>query len=200
MWYKTAMTTLQDLSQPLAHGRTADIYAWPGQATAYQSAAQIVKLFLPGESESSVRYEAELASYVAATGMRVPAVGDVVQVDGRFGLLYERIEGSPLLRQLEQRPWQFKEVAQTLAGLQAQIHAHVAPALPQPTRAHATPYYRGEDAAEPSTRNCTRGIKDFAAGQSALSWRFASKQRVGERAQINVRCNVRGNNQRANRY
>ena len=66
--------------------------------------------------------------------MPIPAVGDIVQVDGRFGLLYERVLGDPLMKQLEERPWQLGQVAHTLAQLQAQIHTLCRPQTAQSTR------------------------------------------------------------------
>lgn len=102
------------LSAPIALGFTAEIYAWHDE--------QILKLFKQGVSRSSVEYEANLTRIVHATGLPVPAVGEILEIDGRFGLELERVDGFSMLEALTQRPWMFPVFAQQLAKLQADMH------------------------------------------------------------------------------
>jgi uncharacterized protein (TIGR02172 family) len=81
----------------LGEGRTAEIYAW--------GAGQALKLYRAGWPASWVEHEAEVSSAVAATGLPVPAVGRTLELDGRYGILFERISGPSLLRQFSARPW-----------------------------------------------------------------------------------------------
>jgi hypothetical protein len=67
---------------------------------------------------------------VQASGLSVPAVGKVIEVDGRFGLEYERVEGVSMLQAILQRPWRFAAYARQLAGLQAEMHAIRLPEMP----------------------------------------------------------------------
>lgn len=114
--------TLADLGQPLARGRTAEIYAWrPGW---------VIKLFLPHFSRSSVEHEADVARKVYATGLRAPAIDQVVTVDGRYGILYERVDGVSLLQILARRPWRLVPIARLMARLHANMHGRPAPTLP----------------------------------------------------------------------
>jgi aminoglycoside phosphotransferase (APT) family kinase protein len=81
----------------LGEGRTAEIYAWgDGQA---------LKLYRTGWPVSWVEHEARVSSAVAATGLPVPAVGGTLELDGRYGILFERISGPSLLQQFSVRPW-----------------------------------------------------------------------------------------------
>ena len=82
---------------PIAIGFTAEIYAW--------HAGQVLKLFNPGISRSSVETEANLTRIVYATGLPVPAVGEIVEIDGRYGLELERVDGITMLQAFTQKPW-----------------------------------------------------------------------------------------------
>lgn len=114
--------TLADLGTPLARGRTAEVYAWePGW---------VLKLFLPHFSQSSVEHEADVARKVCATGLRTPAIDQVVTVGGRYGILYERIDGVSLLQILTRRPWRLVPIARLMARLHADMHGRPAPTLP----------------------------------------------------------------------
>ena len=104
------------LGSPIARGRTAEIYPWG------DGDCQILKLFHAWFSEEGVRHEARVARAVQAAGLDVPAVGDVVEVDGRLGLVYERLVGVPMGRRIETRPWTLVRWSRRLAELHARMH------------------------------------------------------------------------------
>lgn len=99
----------------LAVGRTAGIYVWDG--------GHVVKLFAPSYSRQRVEVEANVNRAVHAAGLPAPAVGDVVEVDGRWGIVFERVEGPSMLSAMERRPWTLPKFADLLARLQADIHS-----------------------------------------------------------------------------
>ena len=66
-------------------GRTAEVYAWGDR--------QILKLYLANMPREWVDHEARIGHIVATAGLHAPAIGDNVEVDGRLGILYERIDG-----------------------------------------------------------------------------------------------------------
>ncbi len=110
------------LSTPFATGFTAEIFDWkPGW---------VLKLFNQGISRCTVEVEASAARQVYASGLPVPAVGEVLEMSGRFGLEYERVDGISMLQAVMQRPWRFIAYARQLAELQAEIHAVRLPELP----------------------------------------------------------------------
>jgi uncharacterized protein (TIGR02172 family) len=114
--------TLADLGAPIARGRTAEIYVWqPGW---------VIKLFLPRYSRTSVEHEADIARKVWATGLRAPAIDQVVAVDGRYGILYEQVDGTSLLQKLRRQPWQLVAIARLMGRLHADMHSRPAPTLP----------------------------------------------------------------------
>jgi len=114
--------TTAKLGQPIARGRTAEIYAWGD--------GQILKLFNAGWHPGWVDYEARVARAVYETGAPVPAVGDVIELEGRLGLVYGRVEGPSLLRRIQARPWTFPAAGRLLAELHAALHEKRAPTLP----------------------------------------------------------------------
>lgn len=101
-------------SSPLAEGRTAEIYAWNDH--------QILKLYRDWCPSDWVEYESRIARAVYDAGVPSPATGDIVDMQGRRGLLYERLEGISMLQDLNGRPWTFLKHARALAELHVKIN------------------------------------------------------------------------------
>src|SRR5262245_17427475 len=114
---------LESLGKPIASGRTAEIYAWPN--------GQVVKLFHAGSPASAVDHEATVARQVHASGLRGAAVGEVVDIDGRHGLVYERVEGPSALQTLRTHLWQSSQLMRMMAQLHVTMHDQHIPALPE---------------------------------------------------------------------
>ena len=100
--------------QPIALGRTAEIYAWED--------GWVLKLFYDWFSEEAIRTEAKLARAVQAAGLPVPAVGEIVEIGARLGLPYERVNGTSMLEQVRARPWTLPRFSRLMAELQAGMH------------------------------------------------------------------------------
>jgi aminoglycoside phosphotransferase (APT) family kinase protein len=113
----------------VGQGRTADIYAWDNN--------QILKLFHTGWSLSAVEQEAHISQIVHATGLPVPASGGMIEINGRCGILFERIDGPSMLRQLGAKPWSAIPLRHTFADLHLKMHAHTLQELPS-QRQHLT--------------------------------------------------------------
>ena len=105
------------LDRPIAQGRTADVYEWDD--------GQILKLFHHWFEMGDVEYERKIAQAVHASGVRSPAVGDLVEIQGRKGLIYERVPGESMLSRFRRQPWKVFQFGRTLAGLHAQMHSCV---------------------------------------------------------------------------
>lgn len=90
----------------------------------------MLKLFRAGISETSVRHEAEATTAAYDLGFAVPAVGGVIEVDGRLGIIYERLQGPTLLQHFAAAPWRLVACARQLAELQVALHRCLAPVLP----------------------------------------------------------------------
>jgi tRNA A-37 threonylcarbamoyl transferase component Bud32 len=79
----------------LGCGRSAEVYAWNDKA---------LKLFRDGISAERARAEAKVARAAHRAGLSVPAVSEVVEIDGRIGIVYERVDGVTMLQTFATRP------------------------------------------------------------------------------------------------
>lgn len=109
-------------SSPLAQGRTAEIYSW--------EEGHVLKLYRDWCPSDWVDYEARIAHAVYEAGIPSPKPGVIVEVDGRRGLVYERLEGISMVQDIKARPWTLWKHARSLAELQNQIHQRSAMGLP----------------------------------------------------------------------
>ena len=104
----------RELGQPIALGRTAEIYAW--------DEGWVLKLFYAWFSLEDIQFEQRMARLVHAAGLPVPSVGEILQADGRNGLLYERVDGESMGEILEKRPLSLFAFARQTAELHAEMH------------------------------------------------------------------------------
>ncbi len=103
-------------------GRTADVYAWaPGW---------VLKLYHAWWPLANIECEAAVGRAVQAAGVASPAVGDIVTLDGRYGLVYEHIAGPSMERVLDAEPQRLDQLARALAQLHAAMHRHTSGDLP----------------------------------------------------------------------
>jgi tRNA A-37 threonylcarbamoyl transferase component Bud32 len=108
------------LGEPIAQGSVADIYAW--------GEGQVLKLFFDWVPAYGAEHEARYARLAFNAGLPAPAVGDLIEIHGRFGLVYERVEGQSMADDLFGTAGADSEAvekkAQHFADLHAGIHAH----------------------------------------------------------------------------
>jgi hypothetical protein len=102
------------LAPPIAEGRTAEVYAW--------DAGHVLKLYREWCPPDWVDHEARVAHAVTEAGIPTPAAGEIVAVNGRRGLIYERVSGSSMLDDLNRHPWLLFKHGRALAELHVQIN------------------------------------------------------------------------------
>jgi len=107
---------------PIAEGRTAEIFLLDDR--------HILKLYRAWCPSDWVEYEARIAHAVYEAGISSPAAGEIIQVNGRCGLIYERIKGISMLQDMNARPWMFLKHARSLAELHESINQQSIPGLP----------------------------------------------------------------------
>ncbi|HSL42876.1 MAG TPA: aminoglycoside phosphotransferase family protein [Anaerolineales bacterium] len=107
---------------PIAEGRTAEIFLWDDR--------HVLKLYRDWCPPDWVEYEARIARAIHAAGIPSPAAGEIVEVNGRRGLVYERLEGISMLQDMNARPWTLWKHARSLAELQVKVHQQSIPGLP----------------------------------------------------------------------
>ena len=112
----------EQTSPPIAQGRTAEIYLWDD--------GHVLKLYRDWCPADWVEYEARVANAIHEAGIPSPATGEILEVNGRRGLIYERLEGISMLEDMNARPWTIRKHARSLAELQIQIHQKSISGLP----------------------------------------------------------------------
>jgi uncharacterized protein (TIGR02172 family) len=99
----------------IGQGRTAEVFAWDER--------RALKLYYPGWPASAAEAEYQKTMAVFKSGAPAPAVDGVIEVDGRHGVVFERVEGPSLLNRATARPWVIFHSAQRMAELHARMHA-----------------------------------------------------------------------------
>jgi aminoglycoside phosphotransferase (APT) family kinase protein len=121
------MIQLDTLGPRLATGGTAELYAWePGR---------VLKLYWQGAALDAVEREAERTRIARAAGAPAPDVFEVVTIEDRPGVVFERSEGPSMLQAVGENPARAEDLAQQLAGLHAALHERSGAGLP-PQREH----------------------------------------------------------------
>ena len=101
-------------------GFCSDVYAW-GQG-------RVLKLFHGRLARDRADREYEGTRAVHAAGLPVPAAYELVEVEGRCGIVFERVDGVSLLDSTQARPWTLFRAIRQFAELHAEIHRCTAPA------------------------------------------------------------------------
>lgn len=105
--------------KPLASGREAEVFL--------REDGTILKLMRDAAGTGRVQREAAALAALAAQGHRCPAPRGIVTVDGRPGLLMDRVEGGDLLGVLGRHPLSVFKAGAAIARCHADIHACAAP-------------------------------------------------------------------------
>ena len=103
----------------LAQGREAEVFLRPD--------GSVLKLLRLPEWNHLVEREATALNALRAHGVRAPEVLGTTMVDGRAGLVMERLEGTDLLSELSDNPLLIHRVATVMAAVHAQMHEVEAP-------------------------------------------------------------------------
>jgi len=115
----TTMTA--QLGRKIAEGREAEVIEWHESHST--DVPKVLKLFLKGYSSQDAQRELAISAAVKVAGGSVPAVfGDVIEHDGRYGVVFERILGTDMLDSLSSRPWNTRDVGRSLGKLHARLH------------------------------------------------------------------------------
>jgi len=105
---------MEALGQPIAQGRTAQIFPWKD--------GRVVKLYFDWVNPDEADFEARINAEMPAAGMPAPGGVDLVEVNGRKGVLFERVEGPTLLEAMAKKPWRMAYFADMMADLHSQLH------------------------------------------------------------------------------
>ena len=106
--------SVADLGGPIGLGRTAEVFA--------RGNDEAVKLLRPGIPEIVGEREASIAALVDGAGVGAPRFGGTTRIDGRLGLVYERLDGPSMLDRLSRNPLEIDRLAREFAELHVAMH------------------------------------------------------------------------------
>jgi Ser/Thr protein kinase RdoA (MazF antagonist) len=104
----------------LGAGREAEIFAWED--------GRVLRLARDPSADAMIEREVSALAAAQQAGAHVPRVYERVTVDGRPGVVLDRIDGLDLLGSLAGRPWTVRAVGKTLGVEHAGLHRVAAPA------------------------------------------------------------------------
>jgi aminoglycoside phosphotransferase (APT) family kinase protein len=118
------MAFVSELGPRLGVGRTAEVFALGGD--------RVVKLYYPDFAVSIAESEARTAELLGTAGLPVPGFFGFVRIDGRPGLVYERLNGGTMSEAMRRQPHKLPLFTRQFAALHRQLH--------QCERIHLRPY------------------------------------------------------------
>lgn len=99
---------------PIAAGHISEVFAWEDHT--------VLKLFRPDYPREWVDYEVDIVSKIEKAGVRAPKVEAIVDIDGRRGIVYERISGPSMADAIHQYPLRAAFYARLLAKMHIELH------------------------------------------------------------------------------
>jgi Ser/Thr protein kinase RdoA (MazF antagonist) len=106
---------LPKLGPKIADGRTAEVFAWGDD--------QVLKLYREGWPRRVAEFEYHQALASQQTGYRVPRVGEIIERDGRVGIIYQRVDGHSMVDRIIQQPYRFSGFTRQMTDLHLEMHA-----------------------------------------------------------------------------
>ena len=103
-------------------GRTAQVLVWDNN--------RILKLFREGFTLSNVQYEERIARTVFEAGLPVPAVYGIVEVEERYGIVFDRVDGPSMGEEMLNKPRELTHLMELFAELHSKIHTTTVHGLP----------------------------------------------------------------------
>jgi aminoglycoside phosphotransferase (APT) family kinase protein len=103
------------MDQPLiAQGATADIYAWGEN--------RVLKLFYPQQSIEVIQREFDNARHAARAGVRTPDAFELLTIEDRPAIVYQRVYGDMVDTMLRRKPWRAGRYMRQMAATLADLH------------------------------------------------------------------------------
>ena len=101
----------------LAAGNVAEVFEW---------GSRVVKLYRSPARKPTAFREAAIHATVEAMGLPVPTVWGVLEVAGRWGIVFDRISEGSFAERMREDPSAIPECLEGLARLHRRIHTHPA--------------------------------------------------------------------------
>ena len=153
------------------------------RAEVFEFGIRVVKLCRSTGSKRITFREASIHAAVEALGLPVPAVWGVQQIDGRWGILFDRVNGVSFAEQMRSDGAALDQYLQILARLHTRIHAHPANEFGSFKVWLATSIARAIRLYEPRKQILLNGLRDMPDGDRLCHGDFHPMNVLGEASQ-----------------
>jgi tRNA A-37 threonylcarbamoyl transferase component Bud32 len=92
------------------------------QADIYKDGSKAIKLFKNNDNKSEVEYEANLQKIAFDYGLPVPEIFDIIEINGKNGIVMEYIEGIPVGNIIMENNFKMEEYLKKSIELQNNVH------------------------------------------------------------------------------
>src|SRR5438874_1460340 len=101
-------------SEVIGRGLASKVYAY--------GTGGALKLYESWMPRAKVEREFRTTQIVHQAGLPTPAAYEVVEIEGCLGIVFERLHGISMFRELERKPWRLLTGARRFAALHAALH------------------------------------------------------------------------------
>ncbi|GGI45107.1 aminoglycoside phosphotransferase [Paenibacillus marchantiophytorum] len=101
----------------LGEGRTAEIYDYAPD--------RVLKLYRIGFPKEAIVFEFETNLFISSLGISSPKAFELIEHDGRVGIVFQYVEGHSFLQKITQNPQELIILSTIFADLHLQMHNHV---------------------------------------------------------------------------
>jgi hypothetical protein len=164
----------ETIGRLLAAGQRAEVFEW---------GSRVVKLCRSPGSKQVIFREAAINAAVEALGLPVPAVWGVQQIDGRWGIVFDRVNEVSFAEQMLGDPVVIPHCLQILVNLQVRIHAHLADQFSSLKGWLATRITRTTLLDEPQRQILLNGLREMPDGDHLCHGDFHPRNVLGEASQ-----------------
>ena len=98
----------------IGSGATADVFDW--------TEGTIIKIFNDYEPDMAIEQEINNTKALQSCSFKYPKFIQKLEYDGKRAIIYEKIEGTSILKQMEENPLSYKRFAEKIAHLHFEIH------------------------------------------------------------------------------
>lgn len=104
-----------DLGPRIGVGRTAEVFALGDD--------RAVKLFYSGFDQREAQNEIEFTKLATAWDLPTARFQETIEIDGRTGIVLDRIHGESLLKRITRKPNELKDLVREFARLHCRLHS-----------------------------------------------------------------------------
>jgi aminoglycoside phosphotransferase (APT) family kinase protein len=142
-----------------------------------------VKLYRCAAAKQTAFREAAIHAAVEVLGLPVPAIWSVQQIDGRWGIVFDRVSGVSFAEQMRSDAAAIPQYLQILVRLHTRIHAHGANQFSSMKGWLATSITRAMPLDEPRKQILLNGLEDMPDGDRLCHGDFHPMNVLGNASQ-----------------